>query len=640
MKIRSKITLSFFTTIAILAGISLLMLHFIAKNSLEKAIYPHLNTIAQSRASHIETFLEANKEAVKQLSKSIVAERFLLADRNDEDFDQKLNDVLRRLDSTVTIRESVDEIFILSTDGKIIASTNRSRIGLDRSDDICFLGAKKGPYIKDAYNSQVTGQKSLAFSSPLTKHQTGELLGVIVTRVGLEPLNEIVTDKTGLGKTGDIYLVNKYGYMITPSRFIKDTFLRQKVDTENTRMYFEDIKRFGTKPHKHEAHLFTDYRGVKVLGTHYHIHQMSWCLCVEIDEKEALVSLATVRLFFIIVFFALLAAVLIVSRFLSSIISAPIYNLRKGAEIIGTGDLEYKVATKAQDEIGELSRAFDKMTRNLNESTTSIDKLNKEIAERKRAEQGVETCNENLKAAVGELNAANRDLTDFAHATAHDLKAPLRAIGSLAGMISEDCGDELDEQSREKLDMLVGRVGRMSKLIDGILQYSELGRAVKKKQVNLNEVLQEAIDEVAPPENIEISIENELPVVMCERTRMIQVFQNLLSNAVKYMDKPQGQIKIACVEENGFWKFSVADNGPGIEEKYFGTIFQIFQTLAGRDEVEATGIGLSLVRKIVEIYDGKVWLKSKPGQGSTFFFTLPKQKTAVKNAELQVNTVC
>ena len=170
MKIRSKITLSFFTTIAIFAGISLLTSHFIAKNSLKKAIYPHLSTIAQSRADHVETFLEANKEAVKQVSKSVVAEQFLLADRNEEDFDQKLNDVLRRLDSTVTVRESVDEIFILNTDGKIIASTDRSRIGLDKSDDIYFLGAKAGPYIKDAYHSQTTGQKSLAFSSPLTKH--------------------------------------------------------------------------------------------------------------------------------------------------------------------------------------------------------------------------------------------------------------------------------------------------------------------------------------------------------------------------------------------------------------------------------------------------------------------------------------
>jgi signal transduction histidine kinase len=119
----------------------------------------------------------------------------------------------------------------------------------------------------------------------------------------------------------------------------------------------------------------------------------------------------------------------------------------------------------------------------------------------------------------------------------------------------------------------------------------------------------------------------------------MQVFQNLLSNAVKYMDKPQGRVEVRCIEEDGFWKFSVADNGPGIEEKHFEKIFQLFQTLAPRDETEATGIGLSLVKKIIEMYGGKIWLQSKVGEGTTFFFTLPKQEIDVKNANLEASTV-
>ena len=118
------------------------------------------------------------------------------------------------------------------------------------------------------------------------------------------------------------------------------------------------------------------------------------------------------------------------------------------------------------------------------------------------------------------------------------------------------------------------------------------------------------------------------------------MFQNLLSNAVKYMDKPKGLITIGCVQENGFWKFSVADNGPGIEEKHFEKIFQIFQTLSPRDEVESTGVGLSVVKKIVELYGGKIWVESKPGEGSTFFFTLPKPESEVEyNAKLEADIV-
>ena len=129
---------------------------------------------------------------------------------------------------------------------------------------------------------------------------------------------------------------------------------------------------------------------------------------------------------------------------------------------------------------------------------------------------------------------------------------------------------------------------------------------------------------VAQPENIKVKVEGDFPTVITEKTRLEQVFQNLISNAGKYMDKPEGRIKIACSENENHWTFSVADNGPGIEEKHFKKIFQIFQTLAPRDEIESTGVGLSLVKKIVEMYGGNVWVESEVGKGSSFFFTLPK----------------
>jgi signal transduction histidine kinase len=131
------------------------------------------------------------------------------------------------------------------------------------------------------------------------------------------------------------------------------------------------------------------------------------------------------------------------------------------------------------------------------------------------------------------------------------------------------------------------------------------------------------IDLLAPPSNIVVSVENPLPTIMAERTRIQQVFQNLLSNAIKYMDKPEGKIRIACGAEGTHWKFSISDNGPGIESRHFEKIFQLFQTLAPRDRVESTGVGLTLVKKIVEMYGGRVWIVSKVGEGSTFFFTLP-----------------
>jgi len=257
----------------------------------------------------------------------------------------------------------------------------------------------------------------------------------------------------------------------------------------------------------------------------------------------------------------------------------------------------------------------------------------KDITERKWAE-------EKQAELLDQVEKANSELKDFAHIISHDLKAPLRGIKTLADWITTDYADKLDKEGKEQMNLLSSRVGRMHNLIDGVLQYSKVGREKEEMvEVNLNELVPAIIDTLAPPENIEIAVESELPVLQCEQTRIIQVFQNLLSNAVKYMDKPQGQVRIGCIEENGFFKFSVADNGPGIEEKYFEKIFQMFQTLSPRDEFESTGVGLTVVKKIVEMYGGKIWVESEPGQGSTFTFTLPRKEMGVKNAKLETNIV-
>ena len=269
----------------------------------------------------------------------------------------------------------------------------------------------------------------------------------------------------------------------------------------------------------------------------------------------------------------------------------------------------------------------------------------RDITDRRRMEEDLRKYREHLEDLVEqrteELTLANRELRRFAHIAAHDLKAPLRAIGTLADWISTDYADKFDKQGKREVELLVGRVARMSDMIDSILRYSEAGRVVKEKEkVNLNALIEEVMAGIAPPENISITVENELPVVEGEKKHFMQVFQDLLSNAVKYMDKPKGQIKVGCIKENGFWKFSVADNGPGIEKEYSEKIFELFQTLLPRDEFEATGVGLSVVKKIVELYGGSVWVESEFGKGSVFFFTLPNQEMKVADdAKLQANIV-
>jgi PAS domain S-box-containing protein len=249
----------------------------------------------------------------------------------------------------------------------------------------------------------------------------------------------------------------------------------------------------------------------------------------------------------------------------------------------------------------------------------------KELVALREAEQELESVNKDLALAVRELQRANKELQEFAHIAAHDLKTPLRAIGSIADGISTDYSDKFDEKGREQVRLLVRKTRQMSALVDDVLQYSRLGRDDRKKRpIKLNAILSQIVSENPPPENIEITVQDNLPTIMCEETQILQVFQNLFNNAIKYMDKPKGQIKVGCVDDGNFWKFGVTDNGPGIDKSHFEMIFRLFQTLSPPSGVESTGIGLSIVRKIAELNGGDSWVESEVGKGSTFFFTLPK----------------
>jgi two-component system, LuxR family, sensor kinase FixL len=252
----------------------------------------------------------------------------------------------------------------------------------------------------------------------------------------------------------------------------------------------------------------------------------------------------------------------------------------------------------------------------------------KRLAEQKQAE---------LLRRVAEIN---EELTHFAYVVSHDLKAPLRGIKLLTEWLCSDYGDKLDDQAKEQMTLLQNRVQRMHNLIEGVLQYSRVGRVREDMMtVNLNDLLPGIIDIISPPAHVHIQVEGILPSLVCEKTRVTQVFQNLLTNAVKYIDRPEGQIRVTCEDQGDLWKFRVIDNGPGIEEKYFERIFKIFQTLAPKDECESTGVGLTIVKKIVELYGGKVWVESIVGQGATFLFTWPKQNVAAASESPQPATV-
>ena len=244
-------------------------------------------------------------------------------------------------------------------------------------------------------------------------------------------------------------------------------------------------------------------------------------------------------------------------------------------------------------------------------------------------------------ALIQHLKNSNSDLEKFACMMSHDLKTPIRGLVTLTDWITTDYTDKLDEEVTEKLELLRKRASGIVDRVDGMLRYCRLDGGKKESvEVDLMKQVSMVIDMLDVPNHIEIAIESQLPVLRALPTQIDQIFQNLLSNAIKFMDKPRGRISIRCTEEDSFWKFELSDNGPGIEEEHFDKIFEMFQTLtAGEESEESTGIGLALVKKSVEVHGGTLWVESVSGQGSTFIFTLPKEREklgSVKSDQLAI----
>jgi signal transduction histidine kinase len=306
---------------------------------------------------------------------------------------------------------------------------------------------------------------------------------------------------------------------------------------------------------------------------------------------------------------------------LKSILCAP---LLKQQQVLGVLFLENNLITSAfTPEQIELTRLLTAQAAIALENTLLIEEM-------KRSQAQIQSLNAELEQRVEErtasLNSVNEELKHFAYVVSHDLKAPLRAINQLSGWICEDYADAFDEEGREQMALLRDRARRMHDMIDGILQYSRVGRiAEPEERIDCSQLLADVISLIAPPEHIEVHIQADLPVIIGERLRLFQVFQNLLDNAIKYNDKDKGIISVTCMEQGHYWQFSVSDNGPGIDKKYQEKIFQLFQTLKPKDQSESTGIGLSLIEKIVTTWGGRIWLESEVGKGSSFIFTIPKR---------------
>ena len=224
-----------------------------------------------------------------------------------------------------------------------------------------------------------------------------------------------------------------------------------------------------------------------------------------------------------------------------------------------------------------------------------------------------------------EIEKINKQLDEFVYIVSHDLKAPLRGISTLTTFIDEELTSHPNEKIKELLALMKSRTNKLQNLITAVLEYSRLSSSKgPKENVNISDLLDNIVDLISPPENFKIVKDGSFPVLYTEKIKLQQVLQNLISNGIKYNDKPNGQVEVSVSENGKFVHFNIKDNGIGIRKEYHEKIFGVFQTLEPKDRTDSTGIGLTIVKKLIEQQGGTIAVESEPGQGSSFSFSWPK----------------
>ena len=692
MKIQTKILLTTLLLVMVAGTTIIVINHIAARNMTEDNVYDHLSTVAESRASHIRTVLTMYGGIARMMAAGNPFRNVVDKNKNRT---QTLTQVDRRIKSIIESHNEISRIRVIDKYGMVIASSHAD-VGLNKSGNDIFLKGRKGLWFEDPHISLFTGNIVINTASPIFVNN--ELSGVLVINYNMEKgLFKITTDKTGMGETGEIYLVNKDGYMITPSRFLNDTFLKQKIDTFRQGSKPEDVKYLDG--YEHEVILCKNYQGKEVIRVHTHIPEMGWCLMAEMTEKEAFAPDVQLTQNMVLIFVFLFIVVIMASIATSKTITGPIVKLHHGTEEIIKGNLNYKVGTGANDEIGQLSRAFDDMTANLKKSRAELEEYNRglegmveertaeldrkvaeieqqrfaimniavdiedankakelEIAERKAAQKELSEANKKLQDAVNRANqlavdaqAANTTKSEFLANMSHEIRTPMNGVIGMTDLLLET---ELTSEQLEYAKTIKQSGNSLLAIINDILDFSKIEAGkfeLETLDFDLRMTLEDMTDVLAIhayEKGLEMSclIEPEVPALLRgDPGRLRQIITNLIGNAIKFT--AQGEVALHATLDNEdndmvMIRFAVKDTGLGMPADKVDILFNPF-TQADSSTTRkfgGTGLGLSISKQLCEMMGGQIGVESKEGKGSTFWFTarLNKQPTG---REMEITTL-
>ena len=531
-----------------------------------------------------------------------------------------------------TVRDTIRQFYLLpiisaggffelqmlrGNDGMVLVSTDRLAEEKYLDQQPFFRHGLSKTYVQTVYYSMTLQQPAMTISTPI-RDSSGTVWGVLAGRLDLSELSRIMAQSSGLSRSEDTYIVNKFNFFITEPRFGRGYALKKSTHTEGVQ---------AALGRNHGVGLYKDYQGIPVVGAYRWLPQWKVALLTEIRQDEAFAPVFLLQQTTGGLCAATFLLAIGASWYCARRITLPLRHLVAGAERIGQGDLAFSAESASSDEIGELSRAFERMTRKLKSTLVSRDALEKQVRVRIAAET-------RLKETLTDLKRSNLELEQFAYVASHDLQEPLRMVSSYTQLLGERYSGQLDEKAHKFIHYAVDGATRMQRLIQDLLTFSRVttrGRAFEP--VDSRAVLDQTLENLRSALNGSGATvtQGDLPTVQADPIQLGQLFQNLIGNAIKFQVATPPKIHVAAAAEADQWVFSVCDNGIGIDPKYAGKIFTIFQRLHTSSEYPGTGIGLAICQRIVQRHGGQIWFEPGPTGGTIFNFTLPRRP--VKSTE-------
>jgi signal transduction histidine kinase len=469
----------------------------------------------------------------------------------------------------------------------------------------------------------------------LNKSFFDEFVGIILGKVSVDSLTENIRELK-IGQSGFAMLLDSQGTILSSGDKNKTSgkIVLEGADAERTIAGIKTVRSgFGRAA---ISGLDSYFAYAPVLG-------QNWRVMIIMPYKEFTAGLNTLRDTVLLFSFIIFMAGIAMSMFLAENITEPILKLTEVTGWIAKGDFSKRSSVESKDEIGILAESFNQMAEYLEKTTTSIVNLNREIDERKKAEEKTHHLNLELENSVAKLGEINNELKNLVFMTSHDLREPTRKISIFGLMLEKSLKGKLTKDEEENLGFMIEGAQLMNERARGLLDYTRIIMEPQLPEaVDLNEMVRQIKEFELPVmsdrKQVVIEVPRSLPSVEVGPIHVHQLMQNLIANGIKYQAK--GNVPHITITSkpaaDGFVRIEITDNGIGIAPECHQSIFAMFKRLHSRNEYEGIGIGLPVCKKIVERYGGKIGVISEPGKGSTFYFTLPQWEKAVnKTKELQ-----